>query len=193
MNIWELLDIPPPTDIVRIKSAYAKQAKLYHPEEHPEKFKALQNAYKIAVQMTKSQNATTHITPANILKRELETEPSADIIERDMEEEKQKDASKHNIEHFFDFSDIDSYGDRERFFEQFLLIADNPYLCNNLDVWEYFLDRKEFAELFVDTDFRIKLVHIMCDRFGWRRKTILYFERYLKKFHAEKNKPIGGI
>lgn len=72
-------------------------------------------------------------------------------------------------------------------------MADNPYLCNNLDAWEYFLDRKEFAELFVDTDFRIKLVHIMCDRFGWRRKTILYFERYLKKFHTEENKPIGGI
>ncbi len=49
MNIWEWLDISPTTDIAKIKSAYARQAKLYHPEEHPEEFKALQRAYKEAV------------------------------------------------------------------------------------------------------------------------------------------------
>lgn len=62
MNIWELLGISPTEDIAKIKSAYAKQAKLYHPEEHPEEFKALQNAYKLAIKLAKSRKAGSAIT-----------------------------------------------------------------------------------------------------------------------------------
>lgn len=62
MNIWELLGISPTEDIAKIKSAYAKQAKLYHPEEHPEEFKALQNAYKLAIKLAKSRKAGSTIT-----------------------------------------------------------------------------------------------------------------------------------
>ena len=62
MNIWELLGISPTEDIAKIKSAYAKQAKLYHPEEHPEEFKALQNAYKLAIKLAKSWKARIPIS-----------------------------------------------------------------------------------------------------------------------------------
>lgn len=48
-NIWEWLEISPTTDKAEIKKAYAKQSKKYHPEEHPEEFMQLRNAYKLAL------------------------------------------------------------------------------------------------------------------------------------------------
>ena len=185
MDIWEWLGIPPSTDIAKIKSAYARQAKIYHPEEHPEEFKALQNAYKIALRLAKSQGTVTYVMPVSNLTEDEKKE----VPEKTEEPE---GIRKPDAEHSFDFSDVDSYGDRELFFRQFLLIAKNPYLCNNLDVWEYFLNRKEFIKLFAGTSFRMNFVRTMCNHSGWRRKTILFFERYLNRFHTEENKPDNG-
>ncbi|MCM1388572.1 MAG: J domain-containing protein [Bacillus sp. (in: Bacteria)] len=174
MDIWEWLDISPTTDIAKIKSAYAQQAKLYHPEEHPEEFKALQNAYKLALRIAKSGKMPAYVIPTA------------------MSAENEKQEEQEEPERSFDFSGIDSYGNRERFFNQFILIVENPYLCNNTDAWEYFLEQKEYKALFENTDFRLNLVRTMCSYRGWRRKTIVFFERYLNQFHKEENKPADG-
>lgn len=268
MNIWELLGIPPTTDIAKIKSAYARQAKLYHPEEHPEEFKALQGAYKMAVRIAKSQKAAVQNQrvedsgegkpaagvfereseqavgmpkreseqaaeasereseqAAGVPDRELEptvaaperefeqaagmlekeSEPSMDALRRESEPQPSNGThggagqekgfagtSRQRKEHFFDYSDVDPYGDRERFFRQFLLIAKSPYLRNNPDAWEEFLNEKEFVELFDDSDFRVNFVQTMCRQSGFRRKTILYFERHLNQFHTDQNKLADG-
>ncbi len=196
MDIWKLLGIPPTKDIAKIKSAYAKQAKLYHPEEHPEEFKALQNAYKVAVRIAKSQKEEAKNEHSeDIFERkaatgmpETESEPAADMPET----EDFTGTSEQQEEQSYDYSDVDPYGDRERFFKQFVLIGRSPYLRNNLDAWNEFLDQKEFTELFADTGFRMNFVRTLCRQSGWRRKTILYFERYLNQFHTERNKPANG-
>lgn len=59
MNIWEILGIPPTTDIVRIKRAYGEKAKTWHPEEHPEEFKRLRSAYQAALQWARGREAAT--------------------------------------------------------------------------------------------------------------------------------------
>lgn len=47
---WQVLGLAGPTaDKKAIKRAYAQQVKLYHPEEHPEEFQALQAAYQEAL------------------------------------------------------------------------------------------------------------------------------------------------
>lgn len=56
-NIWEMLGISYTTDIDEIKRAYAGRAKDCHPEEHPEEFRRLQNAYKTAVKIAKARKA----------------------------------------------------------------------------------------------------------------------------------------
>ena len=43
-NQWSILGIEVTTDISKIKAAYAKKAKLVHPEEYPEEFQELQKA-----------------------------------------------------------------------------------------------------------------------------------------------------
>lgn len=47
---WQVLGLAGPTsDKKAIKRAYAQQVKLYHPEDHPEEFQALQAAYQDAL------------------------------------------------------------------------------------------------------------------------------------------------
>ena len=47
---WQVLGLSGPTaDKKDIKRAYAQQVKLYHPEDHPEEFQALQAAYQEAL------------------------------------------------------------------------------------------------------------------------------------------------
>ena len=48
MTIWQTLGIEPTSDLSVIKQAYASQAKQYHPEEHPDEFRALHDAYRQA-------------------------------------------------------------------------------------------------------------------------------------------------
>lgn len=49
-NIWKLLQIEPTTDQARIKKAYATRSRVFHPEENPEEFMRLREAYNLAMQ-----------------------------------------------------------------------------------------------------------------------------------------------
>lgn len=49
MNIWETLGIDATSDMSKIKLAYAAKAKQYHPEENPEEYQLLRQAYKAAL------------------------------------------------------------------------------------------------------------------------------------------------
>ena len=52
--MWEILGISPTTDIKEIKSAYARLAKQYNPEEKPEEFKRIFDAYKAACEYART-------------------------------------------------------------------------------------------------------------------------------------------
>lgn len=195
MNIWETLGIPPTEDIAKIKSAYAKRAKLYHPEEHPEEFKTLQNAYKMAVKLAKSRKAGISSTYQSFGQtREAPMDEPEEILQAKpaVEKEPENVPRREAEESAFDFSGVDSYGEREAFFRQFLLLAKNPYLRNRLGTWEFFLHQNEYAELFSRTDFRKEVVKTICGLSGWRRKTIVYLEHFLSSFHTQEGKPEDG-
>lgn len=57
-DFWEILEIEPTTDISVIKRAYAVLAKKYHPEQYPEEFLNLRNAYEAAMDYAASGNGT---------------------------------------------------------------------------------------------------------------------------------------
>lgn len=48
-DIWSILGIPPTQDQEEIKRAYAEQSKLCHPEENPQAFMELRDAYRAAL------------------------------------------------------------------------------------------------------------------------------------------------
>lgn len=54
MSIWDELGISPTKNVREIKKAYAAKTKLVHPEEHPEEFQKLHEAYKAALNIAKS-------------------------------------------------------------------------------------------------------------------------------------------
>ncbi|MCH5340846.1 MAG: DnaJ domain-containing protein [Acetatifactor sp.] len=85
INIWETLGITYTSDISEIKRAYARRAKECHPEEHPEEFHRLQEAYKAALRLAKSsamlvpQAAEEELSRPEIMKtvEVVEAEPKA--------------------------------------------------------------------------------------------------------------------
>lgn len=59
MSIWQTLGIEPTDDLEAIKQTYAAQAKRYHPEEHPEAFRTLHDAYRQAVRYARQHPAAS--------------------------------------------------------------------------------------------------------------------------------------
>ena len=53
MNCWKILQITRTTDKKVIKGAYAELLRLYHPEENPEMFQRIRDAYKSAMEYAK--------------------------------------------------------------------------------------------------------------------------------------------
>lgn len=54
MSIWNELGISPTKNVREIKKAYAAKSKLVHPEEHPEEFQKLHDAYRAALDIANS-------------------------------------------------------------------------------------------------------------------------------------------
>ncbi len=182
MNIWKYLGIEPTTDIAQIRSAYARQAKTCHPEEHPAEFKMLQRAYKTALQYAKykkkAQTAQPRIQQKTSGCPQEPAEPYAGAEAPPVS---------------YDYSKIDTYGDRERFFRKFHLIVYNPYLINHVTAWQIFLHDSAFTVLFRDDDFRAAFVKEICSLYGFSREALLYFDRFLKQFQKPEQQPKGGV
>ncbi len=63
-NIWEVLELEPTQDISAIKRAYAKKTRICHPEEDPEGFLKLREAYQAALDYAATGVATG--TPTDV-------------------------------------------------------------------------------------------------------------------------------
>ena len=54
MNIWETLGIEPTTDVKLIRRRYAELVRLYHPEDQPEIYQEIVEAYQKALTYARS-------------------------------------------------------------------------------------------------------------------------------------------
>ena len=57
MSVWDLLKIQPTNEIVHIKAAYAKELKNCRPDQNPEGFQVLHQAYKAALRFAHNNSA----------------------------------------------------------------------------------------------------------------------------------------
>ena len=65
---WKILGIEATDQIKEIKRAYAKRSKEIHPEDHPEEFMQLHDAYEQAMAIAKHQDTQTFFVPSDIIK-----------------------------------------------------------------------------------------------------------------------------
>ena len=65
---WKILGIEATDHIKEIKRAYAKRSKEIHPEDHPEEFMQLHDAYEQAMAIAKHQDTQTFFVPSDIIK-----------------------------------------------------------------------------------------------------------------------------
>ena len=81
MNCWEILGISPTDNLRDIKRAYAAKSREVHPEEHPEEFAALHEAYEMALVLAKRQ-AIPMQAPVVTAPVEEPQEEEDDLVER---------------------------------------------------------------------------------------------------------------
>lgn len=74
---WKVLGIEATDQIKDIKRAYAKRSKEIHPEDHPEEFIQLHDAYEQAIAFAKHQNTSTSHQIAPIMEEPF-IEPPVD-------------------------------------------------------------------------------------------------------------------
>lgn len=74
MNCFEVLGIEETKEVKKIKRAYAARTKAFHPEEHPEEFKVLHDAYEEALAFARREDEQTEQTaPGRIYEDVVET------------------------------------------------------------------------------------------------------------------------
>lgn len=82
-TIWEILEIEPTTDRKIIKKAYALCAKKYHPEENPEGFERLKEAYEYALQYASGKKVPQQEVFSDETKTELSHQAQIETDEVD--------------------------------------------------------------------------------------------------------------
>lgn len=63
MDIWNILEIKPTKDKKEIKKAYAKLAAKYHPEDYPEEFQIIKDAYQQALSLANGKQQPENALP----------------------------------------------------------------------------------------------------------------------------------
>lgn len=101
-SIWDILGIDPTTDKKKIKKAYAEKTKVYHPEDYPEEFKIVQEAYQWAMKY-----ASKSVLDDEELEIGINTNKSTDeVIEVNKKEEnKSIEIDYSNLEEDFKIKD----------------------------------------------------------------------------------------
>ena len=77
MNIWETLGIEPTTDVKLIRRRYAELVRLYHPEDQPEIYQEIVEAYQKALTYARSRKARLE----NSLRKANDSQEAAELEE----------------------------------------------------------------------------------------------------------------
>ncbi len=83
-NVFQILEIEPTNDKKEIRKAYAGLVKRYHPEEFPEEWKKIHNAYEQALKMAEHVQPPVSAEPP-AQKKEPEEKPTAVENEEEMD------------------------------------------------------------------------------------------------------------
>ena len=180
-DIWEILGIEPTTDKKKIQQAYAEKVKIYHPEEHPEEFLKLQEAYREASRY--ARNISVDYTKPIELQQ---TQVYAPMKEEEAEEipDYIVEVDSINWQNFYK-EDIDKY----------ISILEKKLIGDKTkkdikEVEELFLDNRFCAVLRIE-EFRIRFMEKMSLYQVWNQKVLSVLLTHIKQMINE-SADVGG-
>lgn len=156
-NMWEILGIHMTTDVALIKEVYAKQAKHAHPEENPEAFMQLQEAFQQAMRFAKMQKQQPDISIA------------ADVFDQSKQEVSalpERDSSSVKMQEYFKEAEWNYHQNQQKLMEK--VFSDIKYMVHKKSVkqkeWEEYLNQKEVQVMMTKKSFIIRLIQLMREK-----------------------------
>lgn len=156
-EIWKILNIEPTNDVVAIKKAYTSLAHNINPEDEPEKFHELHEAYKTAVFLARNGNgnAESEDVSGNSIQQETDnSEASTEFDFSFVEQDRLPDnsISETIIEDIIEFRESNKLTSRaelnklshqfkfELWVHLFAMYRALAYSTNDTSVWQTFFD-----------------------------------------------------
>ena len=188
-EIWGLLGIEPTDDKKAIKRAYARQSRNCHPEEHPDEFDKLHQAYQAALELSGKTEYVTEIfnTPELFKRAEKEREercreseiPYEELISKGAETEQAENVKNLLIGiEYYHGQDACGTGDADEQFRE------------KLEKWLSLFRETRYAETVFDEEFLKRLCQWMKQNKGMLSEIeitavyIIYdFKNYSKPFY----------
>ena len=165
---FKILEIEPTNDKKKIKIAYSKMLKKYHPEEFPEMFMKINEAYRVALEFEKSGFDEVKSESETAEKNDEDTE-FFERVKKDFEENKENSF-------FGNFEDIFSEGKNENKFEN---IFSNKNNYENEKTFEKNKEEKENTNNFEKKEEQKKSISEWLEQF---RKLIFSENRPLYEY-----------
>lgn len=179
MSVWEILGIEPTDNQSTIKKAYAKKLKVYHPEDDPEGFQRLREAYDSALVYAKNQyvQPTVFIDDEEDEQNETKSLPKVDFLHNKNEETDQVDPLKDFMEQLNSI-----YHD----FPSRIDITKWQKLLNTELVWDFHYNERltnHVLDFLMDYYYLPKDVWLLLENiFDWRGKADELEYRYPEQF-----------
>lgn len=164
MNCWTILQIEPTKDLKKIKHAYAVLTKQYHPEDNPEKFEEIQEAYQRAVAYAKD-NRQVLINPNIPLSDSQKDMLQTDEISGSPDDGNNKETDDYYENLFESHKEEmqDKIKEQGMFFKHKISFLVLNSEVGTLKAWRDVLRREEFKLAVYDTSFICELTNYLRD------------------------------
>lgn len=154
MRFWDVLGIEPTNKISDIKKAYAKNLRLHHPEDDPEGFQNLREAYTAAINYAKcSQNDTAtndigeeiYDTKQHDVNFDNEAEQDIKLHNVDFNDDIEVDSKRIKLHNFKDYEDLSTSEDNfknsvDKFISNVEKLYDDFYSRIDIEKWKEILN-----------------------------------------------------
>lgn len=180
---WKILNIEPTTDKERIRQAYAREVKRWHPEEHPEEFRMLRQAYRDALRLADCGDPrdAVRFAPQNM----SQSEPGDSKIRQPGTEEhretqnsaQQSEAAAKEKKRVLPEPEWEVDGRpavrpekqliykklAQDFFVQCRGLLQNEIYANEPGSWDYIMGKEKYQKLYEQPRFWYEFAALLCD------------------------------
>lgn len=190
--VWHTLGIEPTNDVKIIKKAYAAKAKIHHPEEHPDEYKSLQNAYKAAIAYAKNG-----IIPEKIIEEKTTEEKTTE--EKSTEEKISVSGLFHYDEMppvnttYFRYNDVNDEDTQAGFWRHLQYFIRHPYVRNEYEFWKFFMNQPDVREIMKDKASWLRFIEmIKKENFKLQDPVLSFLDEYYVALQGDEDKKISN-